>query len=194
MATERIIPGEIRIFLNHIYEFKKGVRNMVLYTMSREHEEFAIRRLKNQKISYMIQEVGTNKINLFFGKPECMEAMRHIIIRPLNQLTAEEDFILGAMLGYDLCQQCKRYCNKKRFSQQQTNNNQYGDTATRTNQSLRTCRYFHSFTTIDSRLDLLLSFLAQTCPRKQAHSGQQRIHRRKIQSFPSQLYWYQTHY
>ena len=69
MATERIIPGEIRIFLNHIYEFKKGVRNMVLYTMSREHEEFAIRRLKNQKISYMIQEVGTNKINLFFGKP-----------------------------------------------------------------------------------------------------------------------------
>ena len=32
MATERIIPGEIRIFLNHIYEFKKGVRNMVLYT------------------------------------------------------------------------------------------------------------------------------------------------------------------
>ena len=52
MATERIIPGEIRIFLNHIYEFKKGVRNMVLYTMSKEHEEFAIRRLKNQKISY----------------------------------------------------------------------------------------------------------------------------------------------
>ena len=91
MATERIIPGEIRIFLNHIYEFKKGVRNMVLYTMSKEHEEFAIRRLKNQKISYM----------------------RHIIIRPLNQLTAEEDFILGAMLGYDLCQQCKRYCSKK---------------------------------------------------------------------------------
>lgn len=76
MATERIIPGEIRIFLNHIYEFKKGVRNMVLYTMSKEHEEFAIRRLKNQKISYMIQEVGTNKINLFFGKAECMEAMR----------------------------------------------------------------------------------------------------------------------
>ena len=79
MATERILPGEIRIFLNHIYEFKKGVRNMVLYTMSKEHEEFAIRRLKNQKISYMIQEVGTNKINLFFGKAECMEAMRHII-------------------------------------------------------------------------------------------------------------------
>ena len=106
MATKRIIPGEIRIFLNHIYEFKKGIRNMVLYTMSKEHEDFAVRRLKNQNISYMIQEISTNKINLFFGKPECMEAMRHIITRPLNQLTAEEDFILGTMLGYDLCQQC----------------------------------------------------------------------------------------
>ena len=52
MATERIIPGEIRIFLNHIYEFKKGIRNMVLYTMSKEHEDFAVRRLKNQNISY----------------------------------------------------------------------------------------------------------------------------------------------
>ncbi len=41
---------------------------MVLYTMSKEHEEFAIRRLKNQKISYMIQEVGTNKINLFLER------------------------------------------------------------------------------------------------------------------------------
>lgn len=113
MATERILPSEIRIFLNHIYEFKKGVRNMVLYTMSKDYEAFAVRRLENQHICYMIQEVGAHKINLFFGKPECMEAMRRFIIRPLNQLTAEEDFILGAMLGYDLCQQCKRYCDKK---------------------------------------------------------------------------------
>lgn len=86
---------------------------MVLYTMNRKHESFAIQRLESQQISYMIQEVGANKINLFFGKPECMEAIRHIIIRPLNELSAEEDFILGAMLGYDICQQCKRYCHKK---------------------------------------------------------------------------------
>ena len=48
MATKRIIPGEIRIFLNHIYEFKKGIRNMVLYTMSKEHEDFAVRRLRTK--------------------------------------------------------------------------------------------------------------------------------------------------
>ena len=99
MATERIIPGEIRIFLNHIYEFKKGVRNMVLYTMSREHEEFAIRRLKNQKISYMIQEVGTNKINLFFGKPECMEAMRSYHHSPLESTVCRRGLHLGSHAG-----------------------------------------------------------------------------------------------
>lgn len=88
---------------------------MVLYTMNKEHEAFAIRRLERQNISYLIQEVNANKINLFFGKAECMDAIRHIIIRPLNHLTPEEDFILGAMLGYDICQQCKRYCNKREY-------------------------------------------------------------------------------
>ena len=68
MAIERKVPGEIRIFLNHVYEFKKGVRNMVLYTMNKEHEAFAIRRLERQNISYLIQEVNANKINLFFFK------------------------------------------------------------------------------------------------------------------------------
>lgn len=113
MQPERVVPSELRIFLNHIYEFKKGVRTMVLYTMNKEHQEFAVRRLINQNISYYIQEVSTNKINLYFGKQECMEAVSHIITRPLNHLTPEEDFILGIMLGYDICQQCKRYCNKK---------------------------------------------------------------------------------
>lgn len=65
MATERILPSEIRIFLNHIYEFKKGVRNMVLYTMSKDYEAFAVRRLENQHICYMIQEVGAIKSTCF---------------------------------------------------------------------------------------------------------------------------------
>ena len=114
MGNEGNIPGEVKIFMNHLYEFKKGVRNMVLYTVKREHEGFMTQRLENQDISYIIQEVGETKINLFFGKPECLEAIRHMILRPLNQLTPEEDFILGAMLGYDICQQCKRYCGKRR--------------------------------------------------------------------------------
>ena len=36
-----------------------------------------------------------------------------MVDKPLNQLTPEEDFILGAMLGYDICAQCERYCARK---------------------------------------------------------------------------------
>ena len=37
---------------------------------------------------------------------------RALVIRPLNALTAEEDFMLGTMLGYDREQQCRRYLTR----------------------------------------------------------------------------------
>ena len=37
---------------------------------------------------------------------------RRIAIRPVCQLSAEEDFILGTLLGYDREQQCRRYLGK----------------------------------------------------------------------------------
>ena len=70
------IPGEIRIFLNHIYEFKKGIRNMVLYTINKKYEGFAVRRLEKQNICFLKQEVNAHKINLFFGKHECLDAVK----------------------------------------------------------------------------------------------------------------------
>ena len=113
MIASDINPVELKVFLNHIYEFKKGVRQMVLYTTNRKYEDFAVKRLTNQKINYIIQPVGNDKINLFFGRPECIKLIRHMTQRPLNELTPEEDFILGAMLGYDICGQCRRYCKRK---------------------------------------------------------------------------------
>lgn len=107
------VPAELQLFMNCIYEYKKGIRSMVLLTMSSRHREFATRRLESNGISYEIQTVSPGKMNLFFGREECMEAIRKIVIRPLNQLSAEEDFILGAMLGYDICQQCVRFCSRK---------------------------------------------------------------------------------
>ena len=29
------------------------------------------------------------------------------------KLSPEEDFMLGALLGYDICAQCERYCKRK---------------------------------------------------------------------------------
>lgn len=103
----------MKVLSNHIYEYKKGVRQMVLYTFNKKYEDFALKRLERQHIDYIIQPVGNNRLNLFFGKKECLDAIRLMVNRPLNQLSPEEDFILGAMLGYDICAQCERYCERK---------------------------------------------------------------------------------
>ena len=103
MTAPDINPVELKVFLNHIYEYKKGVRQMVLYTTNRKYEAFAVNRLKSPRIKFVIQPVDEERIN----------AIRLMVTRPLNLLTPEEDFILGAMLGYDICAQCKRYCTRK---------------------------------------------------------------------------------
>ncbi|HCD77427.1 MAG TPA: DUF2023 domain-containing protein [Prevotella sp.] len=113
MQETKVMPIDMKVLMNHIYEFQKGVRKMVLFTFNKKYEEFALERLKRQNINYIIQPVGNDRMNLFFGKKECMDAIRLMVNRPLNQLTPEEDFILGALLGYDICAQCERYCERK---------------------------------------------------------------------------------
>lgn len=112
IVTE-ILPPDMKVLMNHIYEYKKGVRQMVLFTFNKRYENYGTARLKRQNISYILQPVGNDRINLFFGRKQCLEAIRLMVTRPLSQLTPEEDFILGAMLGYDICAQCERYCERK---------------------------------------------------------------------------------
>lgn len=112
MQTE-ILPPDMKVLMNHIYEYKKGVRRMVLFTFNKKYEEYAVGRLRRQNISYIITPVGNDRMNLFFGRLECLDAVRLMLTRPLNMLSPEEDFILGAMLGYDICAQCERYCERK---------------------------------------------------------------------------------
>ena len=99
--------------MNHIYEYKKGVRQMVLYTCSRRLESYVTERLQSQKIEYVLQSAGNRNINVYFGRKECLDAIRLIVTRPLYELSPEEDFILGTLLGYDVCIQCQRFCKRK---------------------------------------------------------------------------------
>ena len=117
METTAIIhiPGGnsvMRVFANHIYEYKKGVRRMVLFTVNGRYSAEAVKRLENEGIAYELQEVGNGRTNIFFGRGECIEVVRRMITRPLQELTPEEDFILGALLGYDICMQCERFCKR----------------------------------------------------------------------------------
>ena len=105
---------EMLVLNNQIYEYKKGVRRMVLYTCDERYRQAAVSRLESQNISYLVRPVGNGCMNLFFGRDECIEAVRRIVDRPLSELTPEEDFIIGAMLGYDICVQCERFCDRKR--------------------------------------------------------------------------------
>ncbi|MFR9602968.1 MAG: DUF2023 family protein [Rikenellaceae bacterium] len=114
MVVEQLMYShEMKVFSNHVYELSKGVRNLVLYTIPKKFIDITTRRLESQGIDFVIQEVSDDKINLYFGKRECINAIKIIVSRPLNMLTPEEDFILGTMLGYDICAQCARYCKMK---------------------------------------------------------------------------------
>ena len=74
-------------------------------------------RLEKSGLEYEICPINAHRLNLFFGKKECIDIVRLICNRPLNLLTPEEDFILGTMLGYDVCQQCERYNHRKTLIQ-----------------------------------------------------------------------------
>ncbi len=106
--------ADVKVFTHLIYEFEKGVRNMVLYTLPEEYVPFLTQKLENREIRYFLQPVPERpSTNIFFGKEECLDAVRTFLgNRPLNELSPEEDFMLGAILGYDLCKQCKRYCDR----------------------------------------------------------------------------------
>ena len=76
ISSPDILPADLKVFLNHVYEYKKGVRRMVLYTVNRKYEVFATSRLRSQHIDFLVQPASDTSINLFFGRPECIRAIR----------------------------------------------------------------------------------------------------------------------
>jgi len=100
-----------RIFSHHIYELKKGLRHLILFTTTEEHRLGIVQKLESHNIPYLIQPVAptSTKINVFFGDQTCIDVLETFGSRYLSELTAEEDFMLGVMLGYDRVKQCERY-------------------------------------------------------------------------------------
>ncbi len=105
--------AELQILIHHIYEYKKGIRNLVLHTMSTEQQEKAEKLLITRGIDFIIDRVNEGKVNIFFGNPDCIKVVRTFGAKSLSSYTPEEDFILGVMLGYDRNQQCNRYLRRK---------------------------------------------------------------------------------
>ena len=103
----------MKIFVHHIYEYKKGLRKMVLYTGTMDEKIRIIEKLKKHGISYIINDISTEKINVFFGSDDCIKVLKDFKTLELDKLSDTEDFILGTMLGYDLLIQCRRFVKRK---------------------------------------------------------------------------------
>lgn len=103
----------MQVFHHHIYEFQKGLRNLVLCTEKKEYQEKIEKRLVKENIPYLIHEISSNKINVYFGHQVCIDVIKTFETVKLNEISGEKDFLLGIMLGYDRLQQCIRYLNRK---------------------------------------------------------------------------------
>ncbi len=103
----------MKVFQHHIYEYRKGLRSLILHTLPAVHREKVEKQLAREGISYLITTLGKSRINLFFGAEECVEVVASIGKSSLSDYTPEEDFILGTMLGYSRLQQCTRYLARK---------------------------------------------------------------------------------
>ena len=107
---KNLLDGDIKVLYHLVYEYEKGVRPFVLYTMDKHYLPLAKKKLEAYSIDYFILDVEkSNSINIFFGEKNCVTLMKEMLQRKsIDQLSPEEDFILGAILGYDISKQCAR--------------------------------------------------------------------------------------
>jgi len=96
---------------NYIYEVQRGTKPMALVTLVESKLETAIKKIEKSGLSYAVQELE-GKVNIFFGHSPCVETVRGFLHKKLHELSAEEDFILGTMLGYCRIAQCERYLGR----------------------------------------------------------------------------------
>lgn len=102
----------LKLFMHQIYEYRKGVRQLVLCTMCPECAAIMRDRLRSGHIDYLEQPVSTGRVNLYFGNRVCLDVVRTFVHKRMNELSPAEDFMLGAMLGYDIAGQCERFCKR----------------------------------------------------------------------------------
>lgn len=94
-----------------VYEYKKGVRRLAMYTCSGLECEVCVEKLEKSGISYLVTPASEGKSNVFFGDCPCISIIESFQKDRLNEFDEKEDFILGILLGYDVTKQCERYLN-----------------------------------------------------------------------------------
>ncbi|MGN0837913.1 MAG: DUF2023 family protein [Pyramidobacter sp.] len=99
----------MEVFRHHVYEFKKGLRNLILHTAPARDVPEIVRILKSEGIAFRLALLKNGHVNVFFGDPDCIRVLEIIGPKSLDRYTREEDFILGIMLGYGRLVECRRF-------------------------------------------------------------------------------------
>ncbi|TCD47371.1 DUF2023 family protein [Chlorobium sp. N1] len=103
----------MKVLIHHIYEYRKGLRSLVMHTLPAACIGEATGKLRRFGIEFHLQPCLPDKVNIYFGAPECVAVVREITRgKKLVEMTPEEDFVLGSMLGYGIRNQCGRYLKK----------------------------------------------------------------------------------
>lgn len=108
------------VFRHHLYEYWKGLRNLILHTAPKELVPDMVALLERHKVPYLVCPLSKGHSNLFFGDQECLDVICTFGVKRLCDYTEEQDFILGIMLGYDRRVQCKRYLERKSMAELST--------------------------------------------------------------------------
>ena len=103
----------MQLLMYHIYEYNKGLRDLVLYTMNIDRQSETKELLDSKGLSYFFVTVNADKVNVFFGNEVCVRIIKSFGNKSLSDYTDEEAFMLGTMLVYDRLQQCERYVKRK---------------------------------------------------------------------------------
>lgn len=117
---DSLISVSGRIVNHSLYELDKGVRQLFMLTVSWADLPGVVARLAAEGVDHYVHRLNDSRVNLFFGRAALVETVRRFVDKPLCELTAEEDFMLGALLGYDREQQCRRYLERTAVAEHKT--------------------------------------------------------------------------
>ena len=70
----------LEIFNQLIYEYQKGMRDMVLYTCSSKFRNEIEILLKKHGLLYKIYALSDEKINVFFGAEPCIKILEKCVL------------------------------------------------------------------------------------------------------------------
>lgn len=116
-TTSCFSNGNMQVFYHHVYEYEKGLRDLILHTTATADLDEIKKVLERKEIKHTIQFLTNGHMDVFFGSDICINVIIEIGKISLVDYTPEEDFILGIMLGYDRKVQCRRYLDIRNRTQ-----------------------------------------------------------------------------